>query len=329
MSVGVDIESCSPSSPPKRDGDQKIVPELQLRHFFCLVKIPQWNQELLRSLVVSNASDFALEYTGETEMRTILLRSTAGLAMLLAPSAAFAACNLADANAEQQLSQIEGINSAEYGGVRRDVRELRSAAMVLQRYGKDPACEQVVSAMNEILRDPGASATLRNGAMSPTTPAAPADGAAAPADGTTQAPAATGDQTAAVPPAQGMTMDQRRTGAVPLAERKAALSASELIGTDVYGPDNNSLGEIDDIVVSPDNTPAYALISYGGFLGMGEEQTAVPVNSIRFSEHNYAFVNFNADQLKAAPKFQRGTSDWWGNEQWRKDNDTYYNSLNQ
>lgn len=126
-----------------------------------------------------------------------------------------------------------------------------------------------------------------------------------------------------------MTMDQRRTSAVPMAERKAALSASELIGTDVYGPDNNSVGEIDDIVVSPDNTPAYALISYGGFLGMGEDQTAVPINSIRFSQDNYAFVNFNADQLKGAPKFQRGSSDWWGNEQWRKDNDTYYNSLAQ
>jgi sporulation protein YlmC with PRC-barrel domain len=259
-------------------------------------------------------------------MRTVLLSSATGLAMLLAPSAAFAACTLGDANAEKELSQIEGINSGDYGAVRRDARELRSAALVLQRYGKDDACTQVVTAMNEMLRDPAASATMRNSA---TAPAAPADGAAAPADSTAQAPAATGDQTAAIPAAPGMTMDQRRTGAVPLAERKAALSASELIGTDVYGPDNNSLGEIDDIVVSPDNTPAYALISYGGFLGMGEEQTAVPVNSIRFSEDNYAFVNFNADQLKAAPKFQRGTSDWWGNEQWRKDNETYYNSLNQ
>ena len=263
-------------------------------------------------------------------MRTALLSSAAGLVMLLAPSAAFAACNLADANAEQELSQIEGINSGDYGAVRRDARELRSAALVLQRYGQDDACTQVVAAMNEMLRDPAASATMRNNAMAPAAPAAPVDGAAAPADGTAQAPAAAdGDQTAAIPAAPGMTMDQRRTGAVPLADRKASLSASELIGTDVYGPDNNSIGEIDDIVVSPDNTPAYALISYGGFLGMGEDQTAVPVTSIRFSEDNYAFVNFNADQLKAAPKFQRGSSDWWGNDQWRKDNETYYNSLSQ
>lgn len=262
-------------------------------------------------------------------MRTALLSSAAGLAMLLAPSAAFAACALGDAAAEQQLSQIEGINSGDYGAIRRDARQLRSAALVLQQYGKDAACEQVVSAMNEILRDPAASAAMRNTATAPAAPAA-TDGAAAPADGTAaEAPAATGDQTAAIPAAPGMTMDQRRTGAVPLAERKASLSASELIGTDVYGPDNNSVGEIDDIVVSPDNTPAYALISYGGFLGMGEDQTAVPVTSIRFSEDNYAFVNFNADQLKAAPKFQRGSNEWWGNEQWRKDNQAYYDSLNQ
>lgn len=263
-------------------------------------------------------------------MKTALLSSAAGLAMLLAPSAAFAACNMGDANVEKELSQVEGINSGDYGAVRRDARELRSAALVLQRYGKDAACEQVVTAMNEMLRDPAGSATMRNNAMAPAAPAAaPANGATVPADGTAQAPAANGDQTAAIPTAPAMTMDQRRTAAVPLAERKAALSASELIGTDVYGPDNNSLGEIDDIVVSPDNTPAYALISYGGFLGMGEDQTAVPVNSLRFSEDNYAFVNFNADQLKAAPKFQRGTSDWWGNDQWRKDNQAYYDSLGQ
>jgi sporulation protein YlmC with PRC-barrel domain len=277
--------------------------------------------------MVSPASDYALTSTGETDMKTALLSSAAGLAMLLTPSVAFAACNLADANVEKELSAIEGINSGDYGAVRRDARELRAAALVLQRYGKDDACTQVVTAMNEMLRDPAGSAKMGTSAMAP---AAPADGTAAPADGTAaQAPAATGDQTAAIPAAPGMTMDQRRTAALPLAERKASLSASELIGTDVYGPDNNSVGEIDDIVVSPDNTPAYALISYGGFLGMGEDQTAVPVTSIRFSEDNYAFVNFNADQLKAAPKFQRGSNEWWGNEQWRKDNQAYYDSLGQ
>jgi hypothetical protein len=306
-----------------------IVPEPSLRHFLILQRNSQWNQELLLTQRVSPPSDSALNSTGEIVMRTALLSSAAGLAMLIAPSAAFAACTLGDANAEKELSQIEGISSGDYGAVRRDARELRSAALVLQRYGKDDACTQVVTAMNEMLRDPAASATMRNDAIAPASPAAPADSAAAPVDGTAQAPAEAGDQTAAIPAAPRMTMDQRRTGAVPLAERKASLSASELIGADVYGPDNNSVGEIDDIVVSPDNTPAYALISYGGFLGMGEDQTAVPVTSIRFSEDNYAFVSFNADQLKAAPKFQRGTSEWWGNEQWRKDNDTYYNSLNQ
>lgn len=261
-------------------------------------------------------------------MKIALLSSAAALIMLVAPSTAFAACSLGDAAADQQLSKIEGIQSGDYAGVRRDARELRSAAIVLQRYGKDAACEQVVAALNEVLSDPRASSDMRNSAMAPAVKA-PAGKVAAPAadaDTTAAAPVAP-DQTGSIPAAPGMTMEQRRSGSMQLSERKAALSASELIGTDVYGPDNNSVGEIDDIVVSPDNRPAYALISYGGFLGIGEEQTAVPVNSIRFSEDNYAFVNLTADQLKGAPKFQRGTSDWWANDQWRKDNDAYYNSL--
>ena len=113
-------------------------------------------------------------------MKTALLSSVAGLVMLAAPSAAFAACSIGDAAANDQLSKIEGIQSGDYAGVRRDARELRSAAMVLQRYGDDAACEQVVAALNKMLSDPKASSEMRNTAMAP---AAPAAGDAAPAAG--------------------------------------------------------------------------------------------------------------------------------------------------
>ena len=123
-----------------------------------------------------------------------------------------------------------------------------------------------------------------------------------------------------------MTMDERRKGAVAFNDRKMAMSSADLIGSDVYGPDNASVGEIDDIVVSSDNTPAYALISYGGFLGLGEDQAAVPVSEIRVSEDNYYFVDITGEQLQAAPKLKRGTSDWWSNASWRDENDKYYAS---
>ena len=85
-------------------------------------------------------------------------------------------------------------------------------------------------------------------------------------------------------------MDQRRTTSVPFMEQKNPMSAADLIGTDVYGTENDSIGEIEDVIVSPDNKPSYALISYGGFLGLGENQAAVPVAALEF--HRTSMFSF-------------------------------------
>lgn len=281
-------------------------------------------------------------------MKTKFFGAIVALALTGAAPAAFAACSVADEKTEQELSKIEGINSGDYGVVRRDVRALRSAAMILQRYGKDDECQQVAAAMGTILRDPKSALDMRNkstmsttatdaaqttettetAATTETTGTAATD--AAKTDGTTVTTSQKTDTTSTdttgltVP----MTMDQRREGAVAFSERKAVMSAADLIGADVYGTNNESVGEIDDIVVSPENQPAYALISYGGFLGMGEEQAAVPVSSIRMSSDNYIFVPLTSDQLAAAPKLKRGTADWWTNDSFRAENDAYYTKLN-
>ncbi len=327
-------------------------------------------------------------------MRALLLASSAALTLIAAPTLTHAACNITDEKMEQELSQVKGISSGDFGNVRRDVRTLRSAATVLQRYGKDEACQQVVATMADLLRDPKASMEMRNKSASTTssTTGQPADTAQAPEAPKTDAgttastnpaatsgqPATTSEQStttaeapapaqppktdaettastdpAATPnqpattteapsdpqttastdpapttePTQSMTMEQRRTNAVPFMERKTVMSAAELIGTDVYGTDNNSIGEIEDVIVSPENEPSYALVSYGGFLGIGEDQAAVPVSVLRVSADNYIFIPMTAEQLKGAPKLKRGTADWWTNDSFRSQNDQYYTSM--
>jgi hypothetical protein len=297
----------------------------------------------------------------------MIIHSVAGVLMLAAPSMALAECTIGDPKHDEELAKVEGIRSGDFNLLRRDMRSLRSAAAVLDRYGKDEACEEIVAAINELLRNPKASVELRNKAAMKTAeePAAKTEEQASTETTTTTAeqPAAesttetkteqtqtetkTETQTAEQPAAETTTgtvatqpdatapaappvlsMDERRKSAVPFTERKMAMSSAELIGSDVYGPDNASIGEIDDIVVSSDDTPAYALISYGGFLGLGEDQAAVPVSEIRVSEDSYYFVDFTADQLAAAPKLKRGTSDWWTNASWRDENDAYYKKAN-
>ena len=310
-------------------------------------------------------------------MRNFLLISATSL-LLAAPSLSYAACTITDEKTEQELSKVQGISSGDFGDVRRDVRALRSAATILQRYGKDEACQQVVATMSDLLRNPKASLEMRSKSMTssqtgalqeqPTPAPAPSAEQSASSEGqaasdaqqqpstnsqtsaTVQQPATTNNQTAsteqpAVPatetktdpqttssitpatPTEPMTMEQRRTSSVPFTERKNPMSAAELIGADVYGTDNNSIGEIEDVIVSPDNKPSYALISYGGFLGLGKNQAAVPVATLRVSPDKYVFIPVTADQLRAAPQLERGTADWWTNENFRAQNDEYYAQL--
>ncbi|MDD3445323.1 MAG: PRC-barrel domain-containing protein, partial [Zavarzinia sp.] len=50
----------------------------------------------------------------------------------------------------------------------------------------------------------------------------------------------------------------------------AALTAGALIGTDVTNPAGETVGEVTDLVIGENNTIAAAIISVGGFLGVGD-----------------------------------------------------------
>jgi sporulation protein YlmC with PRC-barrel domain len=75
--------------------------------------------------------------------------------------------------------------------------------------------------------------------------------------------------------------------------------ASELIGTNVYGPDDASIGEISDVLVGRDGQVDVAIVGVGGFLGIGQKDVGIPFDSIewRFSAdmaNNTAATGTNA-----------------------------------
>ena len=85
------------------------------------------------------------------------------------------------------------------------------------------------------------------------------------------------------------------------------------------------MASIDDIVFSPEGGPAYIIISDGGFLGIGEDQIAVPMSRVRVSsDRDVYFIDLTEDQLKSAPRFERGRFDWLEDTEWRQKNDAYY-----
>jgi sporulation protein YlmC with PRC-barrel domain len=83
----------------------------------------------------------------------------------------------------------------------------------------------------------------------------------------------------------------------------AAIRAKQVIGTSVKNPSGESIGKIEDVMLDKQsNNIMYAVIGFGGFLGMGEKYHPVPWQSLDYDESLSAYVvPFTKEQLKAAP----------------------------
>ena len=96
------------------------------------------------------------------------------------------------------------------------------------------------------------------------------------------------------------------------AESPYQLRASDLIDMDVENLNGDEIGEIDDLIISNGKVPN-AVISVGGFLGMGEKLVAVPYNELRVdNEGEHIVYDATEDQLKSLPEFNymEGESRW-------------------
>jgi len=83
----------------------------------------------------------------------------------------------------------------------------------------------------------------------------------------------------------------------------SAIRAKKVIGTAVKDRSAKKIGVVEDIVLDKQsNTVMFAVISFGGFLGMGEKYHPVPWSSLDYDEGESAYsVDFTEDQLRNAP----------------------------
>ena len=90
------------------------------------------------------------------------------------------------------------------------------------------------------------------------------------------------------------------------------MGADTLIGEDVYNHREEDLGDIKEIMLDMrSGRIAYAVLSFGGFLGMGEKLFAVPWNALTLDTVNKRFIlNVEKERLKEAPGFDK---DHWPN----------------
>ena len=86
------------------------------------------------------------------------------------------------------------------------------------------------------------------------------------------------------------------------------LMASNLIDLDVYNPQNEKIGEVEDLVLDSGRAVRALVIGVGGFLGVGERYVAVDPSAVQVTRNangSYrAVISATAEQLKAAPEFK-------------------------
>jgi sporulation protein YlmC with PRC-barrel domain len=88
---------------------------------------------------------------------------------------------------------------------------------------------------------------------------------------------------------------------------RSTLSATTLIGDRVVNPKGEDLGKIEDLMIDPEQgRVGYAVLSFGGFLGMGDKLFAVPMQALRLSREDKRFIlDVDKERLKNAPGFDK------------------------
>ena len=104
------------------------------------------------------------------------------------------------------------------------------------------------------------------------------------------------------------------------------MGAETLIGNDVFNKDNEDLGDIKEIMLDMrSGRISYAVLSFGGFLGMGEKLFAVPWDALRLDTRNKRFVlDVNKQRLESAPGFNPEQWPDMADKTWEKGIHAYY-----
>jgi sporulation protein YlmC with PRC-barrel domain len=82
-----------------------------------------------------------------------------------------------------------------------------------------------------------------------------------------------------------------------------AIRAKQVVGTSVKDLAGEKIGKVEDIVLDKlSNHIVFAIVSFGGFLGMGEKYHPIPWLSLKYDEREGAYVvPFSREMLEAAP----------------------------
>ena len=125
------------------------------------------------------------------------------------------------------------------------------------------------------------------------------------------------------------TMTQPKSGFDAAAGMQAGaslLSADSITGDEVCNMQDEKLGKIQDIMLDlTEGKIRYAVLSSGGFLGMGDRLFAVPWKALKLDKDNKRFMlNVDAERIKNAPGFDKDNWPNMADPTWNSSVEKYY-----
>jgi PRC-barrel domain len=102
------------------------------------------------------------------------------------------------------------------------------------------------------------------------------------------------------------------------------ISSEDVQGTDVYGPaDDTKIGTIDHLMIEKiSGRVVYAVMSFGGFLGLGHSHYPVPWAALKYDTSVDGYrTGITERQLQDAPEF---SDDQWGDRDWESRTHEHY-----
>ena len=113
-------------------------------------------------------------------------------------------------------------------------------------------------------------------------------------------------------------MDTMKTGSL--------IEASRVNGTAVYNSAGESIGKIYDVMLDKlSGKVAYAIMSFGGFLGMGDDYHPLPWSELKYDTNKGGYVvNVSNQKLQGAPRYSAGSEPAWGDPKYNEQVYGYY-----
>ena len=104
------------------------------------------------------------------------------------------------------------------------------------------------------------------------------------------------------------------------------ISSNRVQGTEVYGPGGEHVGEIDHLMIEKvSGKVAYAVMSFGGFLGMGKDFHPVPWNALKYDTTLDGYrTDITREQVEGAPAYSGGDAFDWNDDQWHSRVHSHY-----